>query len=67
MEEINPVYDLYRSNNLTDLSEAEFLDKYSNPDEAQKVWQTIAIDNKLTDDDFSTFYDKYLKKKIQQA
>ena len=63
MEEINPVYDLYRSNNLTDLSEAEFLDKYSNPDEAQKVWQTIAIDNKLTDDDFSTFYDKYLKKK----
>lgn len=63
MEEINPVYDLYKSNNLTDLSEAEFLDKYSNPDEAQKVWQTIAIDNKLTDDDFSTFYDKYLKKK----
>jgi len=63
MEEVNPVYDLYRSNKLTDLSEAEFLDKYSNPDEAQKVWQTIAIDNKMTDDDFSTFYDKYLKKK----
>lgn len=63
MEEINPVYDLYKSNNLTDLSEVEFLDKYSNPDEAQKIWQTIAIDNKMTDDDFSTFYDKYLKKK----
>lgn len=36
MEEINPVYDLYKSNNLTDLSEVEFLDKYSNPDEGSE-------------------------------
>jgi hypothetical protein len=51
-----------KSNNLTQLDEKAFIDKYSAPEKAKEVY-SFFVDNKLTDLDSSGFYDKYLKKK----
>jgi len=59
----NPIYDFMKSNNLTDLDEKTFINKYSAPDKAKEIYSFMAS-NKLTDLDETKFYDKYLKKKV---
>jgi len=58
----NEIYKFMKSNNLTQLDEKAFIDKYSAPEKAKEVY-SFFVDNKLTDLDSSGFYDKYLKKK----
>jgi len=60
----NPIYSFMKSNNLTDLNENDFVNKYSAPDKAKEIHKFM-VSNKLTDLDESSFYDKYLKKKDQ--
>ena len=60
----NPIYSFMKSNNLTDLNENDFINKYSAPDKAKEI-HNFMVSNKLTDLDESKFYDKYLKKKDQ--
>jgi len=60
----NPIYSFMKSNNLTDLNENDFINKYSAPDKAKEI-HNFMVSNKLTDLDESKFYDKYLKKKEQ--
>lgn len=59
----NPIYDFMKSNNLTDLDEKTFINKYSAPDKAKEIYSFMAS-NKLTDLDETKFYEKYLKKKV---
>jgi hypothetical protein len=61
----NPIYKFMKSNNLTQLDEKTFLDKYSAPEKAKEI-HSFMVSNKLTDLDDAKFYDKYLKKKDQQ-
>jgi hypothetical protein len=63
MPDQNSIYDFMKSNNLTDLDEKTFVNKYSAPDKAKEIYSFMAS-NKLTDLDESKFYDKYLKKKV---
>jgi len=60
----NPIYKFMKSNNLTQLDEKTFLDKYSAPEKAKEI-HSFMVSNKLTDLDDTKFYDKYLKKKDQ--
>jgi len=60
MEE-NPIYKFMRDNDLTQLDERSFLDKYSKPEEASKIHQFMSS-NGLTELESTDFYDKYLKK-----
>lgn len=60
----NPIYKFMKSNNLTQLDEKAFLDKYSAPEKAKEI-HSFMVSNKLTDLDDTKFYDKYLKKKDQ--
>jgi len=63
MPDQNSIYNFMKSNNLTDLDEKTFVNKYSAPDKAKEIYSFMAS-NKLTDLDESKFYDKYLKKKV---
>lgn len=63
MPDQNSIYNFMKSNNLTDLDEKTFTNKYSSPDKAKEIYSFMAS-NKLTDLDESKFYDKYLKKKV---
>lgn len=66
MPDQNSIYNFMKSNNLTDLDEKTFINKYSAPDKAKEIYSFMAS-NKLTDLDESKFYDKYLKKKVGGA
>jgi hypothetical protein len=63
MPDQNSIYNFMKSNNLTDLDEKTFINKYSAPDKAKEIYSFMAS-NKLTDLDETKFYDKYLKKKV---
>lgn len=61
MEE-NPIYKFMRDNDLTQLDEKSFLDKYSDPNEATKIHKFM-VDNDLTELPSTDFYNKYLSVK----
>jgi hypothetical protein len=61
MEE-NPIYKFMRDNDLTQLDEKSFLDKYSDPNEALKIHKFM-VDNNLTETPSTDFYNQYFKKK----
>jgi hypothetical protein len=63
MPDQNSIYNFMKSNNLTDLDEKTFINKYSAPDKAKEIY-SFMVSNKLTDLDETNFYDKYLKKKV---
>lgn len=62
MPEQNPIYSFLKDNNLTQLGEEEWSNKYSDPKNASQVHKFF-VDNGLTQLDETGFYDKYLKKK----
>lgn len=62
MEQENPIFKYLKENQMTDLDEKSFLDKYSNPQKAKEI-HSFMVENELTDLDEKKFFDAYLKKK----
>jgi hypothetical protein len=62
MQDNNEIYKFMKANNLTQLDEKAFIDKYSAPEKAKEV-HSFMVENNLTKLDSAGFYDKYLKKK----
>jgi hypothetical protein len=58
----NEIYKFLKENNLTQLDEKAFINKYSAPDKAKEI-HSFFVENDLTKLDSAGFYDKYLKKK----
>ena len=58
----NEIYKFLKENNLTQLDEKAFINKYSAPDKAKEI-HSFFVENNLTKLDSAGFYDKYLKKK----
>lgn len=58
----NEIYKFLKENNLTQLDEKSFINKYSAPDKAKEI-HSFFVENDLTKLDSAGFYDKYLKKK----
>ena len=65
MEEKNQIYDFLKENNLTQLDQKTFEDKYSDPEKAKEI-HSFFQENKLTELDQNAFHEKFLKKKIQE-
>lgn len=58
----NEIYKFLKENNLTQLDEKSFINKYSAPEKAKEI-HSFFVENDLTQLDSAGFYDKYLKKK----
>lgn len=58
----NEIYKYLRENNMTDLDEKSFLDKYSDEKNAAELYGYFKGEG-MTDLDFNSFHSKYLKKK----
>jgi len=58
----NEIYSFLKENKLTQKSEKEFLEEYSDTTKAEELHKFMST-NDLTNKDFNEFYDTYLKKK----
>lgn len=58
----NEIYTFLKENNLTQKSEKDFLDEYSDQEKAEDLYDFM-VQNDLTKKDFDAFYGQYLKKK----
>ena len=58
MADKNPIYDYLKSEGMTDLSEQEFVNKYTDREQLQPVYDWLK-ENGNTDLEFEPFADKY--------